>query len=268
MILRTCLTDPGDWEQVVMNIKANLDNLPLSTQQLYQERCMAKLKARCRDKYSLLIKQKNDMQDPELRNLLEILKNREMKYARKSEPETASKRADVKSTSIDEPGASGLQKRQSLAKVMKDIELSPMVSDLSSEDEEKMEYQQDDYEEEEVLEEEEEDKEELESEEEVVQEEEEEEVSNAEIDLDDGLNNDQSQKKKQNVVKPKKEKAGMSGQKKKAQSVQRPEMKTKAKKKKNLKKDNEKKMNELLSFLLPRAKHIFADIDESSTETE
>lgn len=66
MILRTCLTDPGDWEQVVLNIKANIENLPESTRQMYLEKPLGKLKSRCRDKYSLLLKGKHEVQDPEL----------------------------------------------------------------------------------------------------------------------------------------------------------------------------------------------------------
>lgn len=66
MILRTYLTDPGDWDQVVLNIKANIENLPGPTRTLYETRTPAKLRARCRDKFSMLLKGKNKFNDPDL----------------------------------------------------------------------------------------------------------------------------------------------------------------------------------------------------------
>ena len=67
IIDRTYLTNPGDWEMVVMNMRNNLDKLTSNTIQMYKEQSMAKLKTRCRDKFGFMMRGKCTIEDPDIR---------------------------------------------------------------------------------------------------------------------------------------------------------------------------------------------------------
>ena len=67
IIARTYLTDPADWEQVVLNMQANYDKRDARTRDLYQTLSVSKLKARCTDKFGLLLRGKCVVEDPDVK---------------------------------------------------------------------------------------------------------------------------------------------------------------------------------------------------------